>query len=70
MFAETGDEDSVLDAAMRALKRAKGLPEGISGLPAGAQNPERFVEGETRVLGSAWTLVEALEAKILISRNI
>src|ERR671913_1748909 len=63
VFAETGDEGSVLDAAMRALKRAKGLPEGISGLPAGAQNPERFVEGETRVLGSAWTLVEALEAK-------
>jgi HD-GYP domain-containing protein (c-di-GMP phosphodiesterase class II) len=63
VFAETGDEGSVLDAAMRALERAKGLPEGISGLPAGAQNPERFVEGETRVLGSAWTLVEALEAK-------
>jgi HD-GYP domain-containing protein (c-di-GMP phosphodiesterase class II) len=63
VFPETGDEGSVLDAAMRALKRAKGLPEGISGLPAEAQNPERFVEGETRVLGSAWTLVEALEAK-------
>jgi HD-GYP domain-containing protein (c-di-GMP phosphodiesterase class II) len=63
VFAETEDEGSVLDAAMRALERAKGLPEGISGLPAGTQNPERFVEGETRVLGSAWTLVEALEAK-------
>jgi HD-GYP domain-containing protein (c-di-GMP phosphodiesterase class II) len=61
--AETGDERSVLDAAMRALERAKGWPEGISGLPAGAQNPERFVEGESRVLGIAWTLVEALEAK-------
>jgi HD-GYP domain-containing protein (c-di-GMP phosphodiesterase class II) len=63
VFAETGDEGSVLDAAMRALERAKGRPEGISGLPAGAQNPERFVEGESRVLGIAWTLVEALEAK-------
>jgi HD-GYP domain-containing protein (c-di-GMP phosphodiesterase class II) len=63
VFAETGDEGSVLDAAMRALERAKGRPEGISGLPAGAQNPERFVEGESRVFGIAWTLVEALEAK-------
>src|SRR5215213_1996798 len=63
VFADTGDEGSVLDAAMRDLERAKGRPEGISGLPAGAQNPERFVEGESRVLGIAWTLVEALEAK-------
>ena len=61
--AETGDEDSVLDAALRALKRARGRPEGISGFDAGAQNPERLVEGEDRVLGIAWTLVEALEAK-------
>jgi len=63
VFAEEGDEGSVLDAALRALQRAKGRPEGISGLPAGAQNPERFVEGESQVLGIAWTLVEALEAK-------
>jgi HD-GYP domain-containing protein (c-di-GMP phosphodiesterase class II) len=63
VFAETGDEGSVLDAALRALESAKGHPEGISGLPAGAQNPERFVEGESQVLGIAWTLVEALEAK-------
>jgi HD-GYP domain-containing protein (c-di-GMP phosphodiesterase class II) len=63
VFAETGDEGSVLDAALRALERAKGHPEGISGLPTGAQNPERFVEGESQVLGIAWTLVEALEAK-------
>jgi HD-GYP domain-containing protein (c-di-GMP phosphodiesterase class II) len=63
VFAETGDEGSVLDAALRALERAKGRPEGISGLPAGAQNPKRFVEGESQVLGIAWTLVEALEAK-------
>jgi HD-GYP domain-containing protein (c-di-GMP phosphodiesterase class II) len=63
VFAETGDEGSVLDAALRALERAKGHPEGISGLPAGAQNSERFVEGESQVLGIAWTLVEALEAK-------
>jgi HD-GYP domain-containing protein (c-di-GMP phosphodiesterase class II) len=62
-FAETGDEGSVLDAALRALKSARGRPDGISGLAAGAQNPERFVEGESRVLGIAWTLVEALEAK-------
>src|ERR671921_1972143 len=63
VFAETGDEGSVLDAALRALERAKGHPEGISGLPVGAQNPVRFVEGESQVLGIAWTLVEALEAK-------
>jgi HD-GYP domain-containing protein (c-di-GMP phosphodiesterase class II) len=63
VFAEEGDEGSVLDAALRALERAKGLPEGIFGLPAGAQDTERFAEGESRVLGIAWTLVEALEAK-------
>jgi HD-GYP domain-containing protein (c-di-GMP phosphodiesterase class II) len=63
VFAEEGDERSVLDAALRALERAKGLPEGIFGLPAGAQNPGPFVEGENQVLGIAWTLVEALEAK-------
>jgi len=63
VFAEEGDERSVLDAALRALERAKGLPEGIFGLPAGAQNPGSFVEGENQVLGIAWTLVEALEAK-------
>src|SRR5215207_4066434 len=53
VFAETGDEESVLDAAMSALKRAKGRPEGISGLPAGTQTPERFVESEHRVSGIA-----------------
>src|SRR5919112_1219483 len=63
VFAEEGDESSVLDAALRALERAKGRPEGISGLPAEAQNPDPFVEGENQVLGIAWTLVEALEAK-------
>jgi HD-GYP domain-containing protein (c-di-GMP phosphodiesterase class II) len=63
VFAETGDEGSVLDAALRALERAKGRTERISGLPAGAQNPDPFVEGESQVLGIAWTLVEALEAK-------
>jgi HD-GYP domain-containing protein (c-di-GMP phosphodiesterase class II) len=63
VLAEEGDERSVLDAALRALERAKGLPEGIFGLPAGAQNPGSFVEGENQVLGIAWTLVEALEAK-------
>jgi HD-GYP domain-containing protein (c-di-GMP phosphodiesterase class II) len=63
VFTEEGDEGSVLDAALRALERAKGLPERISGLPAGAQNPDPFVEGESQVLGIAWTLVEALEAK-------
>src|SRR5215204_168811 len=63
VFAEEGDEGSVLDASLRALERAKGLPEGIFGLPAGAQNPGPFVEGESQVLGIAWTLVEALEAK-------
>jgi HD-GYP domain-containing protein (c-di-GMP phosphodiesterase class II) len=61
--AEEGDEGSVLDSALRALERAKGRPEGISGLPAGAQNTEGSVEGESQVLGIAWTLVEALEAK-------
>jgi HD-GYP domain-containing protein (c-di-GMP phosphodiesterase class II) len=62
VFAETGSEVPVLDAAMRALERAKGRPEGIFGLPAGAQDPEVF-EGERRVLGIARTLVEAMEAK-------
>jgi HD-GYP domain-containing protein (c-di-GMP phosphodiesterase class II) len=63
VFAEEGDERSVLDAALRALESAKGRPEGIFGLPAGAQNLDPFVEGENQVLGIAWTLVEALEAK-------
>jgi HD-GYP domain-containing protein (c-di-GMP phosphodiesterase class II) len=61
--AEEGDDGSVLDAALRALERARGRPEGISGFDAGAQNPQRFVEDESQVLGIAWTLVEALEAK-------
>ncbi len=64
VFAEEGDEGSVLDAALRALERAKGRPDKISGLPAaGAQTPERLVEGENQVLGIASTLVEALQAK-------
>jgi HD-GYP domain-containing protein (c-di-GMP phosphodiesterase class II) len=63
VFAEEGDVGPVLDAALRALERAKVRPEGISGLPAGAQNTGRSFEGESRVLGIAWTLVEALEAK-------
>jgi HD-GYP domain-containing protein (c-di-GMP phosphodiesterase class II) len=63
VFAEAGDEESVLDAAMRALEIANGRPEGISGLPAGAQTPERFVESEQRVSGIARSLIEALEAK-------
>jgi diguanylate cyclase (GGDEF)-like protein len=63
VFAETGDEGSVLDAALRALEEAKGQPGGISGLPAGAKNLERLVEGEEQVLGIASMLVEALEAK-------
>ncbi len=62
VFAETGDERTVLDAALRALDKAKGSPEGISGLPAGAQDFEAF-EGESRVLDIARTLVEAMEAK-------
>jgi HD-GYP domain-containing protein (c-di-GMP phosphodiesterase class II) len=62
VFAETGDEASVLEAAMRALEKARGRPEGISGLPTGAQDLEVF-EGERRVLGIARTLVEAMEAK-------
>jgi HD-GYP domain-containing protein (c-di-GMP phosphodiesterase class II) len=63
VFAETGDEESVLDTAMRALEKAKGRPEGISGLPVGTQTPERFVESEHQVSGIARSLVEALEAK-------
>jgi putative nucleotidyltransferase with HDIG domain len=62
VIAEAGDEDSVLGAAMRALEKADKRPEGISGLPAGAQDLEE-VEGEQRVLGIARTLVEAMEAK-------
>jgi HD-GYP domain-containing protein (c-di-GMP phosphodiesterase class II) len=60
VFAETGDEKSVLDAALRALEEAKSSPEGISGLPDGAQDLD---EGGWRVLDIASTLVEAMEAK-------
>jgi HD-GYP domain-containing protein (c-di-GMP phosphodiesterase class II) len=62
VIVETGDEDSVIGAAMRALEKADKLPEGISGLPAGAQDLEDF-EDERRILGIARTLVEAMEAK-------
>jgi HD-GYP domain-containing protein (c-di-GMP phosphodiesterase class II) len=62
VIAETGDEDAVLGAAMRALEKADKQPEGISGLPSGAHDLEEF-EGERRVLGIARTLVEAMEAK-------
>jgi HD-GYP domain-containing protein (c-di-GMP phosphodiesterase class II) len=62
VIVETGDEDSVIGAAMRALEKADKLPEGISGLPGGAQDLEDF-EDERRVLGIARTLVEAMEAK-------
>ncbi|CAA9459344.1 MAG: hypothetical protein AVDCRST_MAG58-2260 [uncultured Rubrobacteraceae bacterium] len=64
VLAEPGDQGSVLDAALRALEKAKGQPGGISGLPAETQSLGRFVEDEKkRVLGIARTLVEALEAK-------
>ena len=63
VFAETGNEaPPVLDAAMRAMEKARGRPEGIFGLPAGTQDLEMF-DGERRVLGIARTLVEAMEAK-------
>jgi HD-GYP domain-containing protein (c-di-GMP phosphodiesterase class II) len=62
VIAETGNVDSVLGAAMRALQKADKQPEGISGLPTGVQDLEVF-EGERRVLGIARTLVEAMEAK-------
>jgi diguanylate cyclase (GGDEF)-like protein len=63
VFAETGDEGSVLDVALRALESAKGRPEKISGSPAGEQDLERFVDDGQQVLGISRTLVEALEAK-------
>ena len=64
VFAETGDEGSVLDAALRALEKAKGQPGGLSGVPAGTLRLGRSVEDEKQqVLGIARTLVEALEAK-------
>ena len=63
VFAEDGDEKSVLDGALLALERARNRPEGISGLPAGTQNLQSLAEGEQQVLGIARTLVEALEAK-------
>ncbi len=64
VFAESGDERSALDAALLALKRAKGRPEAISGSPAGALDLEVSVEDEKKqVLGITRTLVEALEAK-------
>ena len=62
VFAETGDEAVVVEAAMRAMEKAKGKPEGISGLPDGARDLDEF-GGERRVLGIARTLVEAMEAK-------
>ena len=39
VFAETGDEDSVLDAAMRALKRAKACLKGSPGYPRERRTP-------------------------------
>src|SRR5918995_2976449 len=36
VFAEAGDEESVLEGVLLALERARNQPEGISGLPAGA----------------------------------
>jgi HD-GYP domain-containing protein (c-di-GMP phosphodiesterase class II) len=64
VFAETGDERSVLDAALRALETAKNRPEGISsGSPAKAKDLEKSVEGEEQASGITGTLVEALEAK-------
>jgi diguanylate cyclase (GGDEF)-like protein len=62
VFAEAGDERSVLDAALRALGLAKGSQEGIFGLPAGSQDHE-VPGGERQVLDIAMTLVEAMEAK-------
>jgi HD-GYP domain-containing protein (c-di-GMP phosphodiesterase class II)/multisubunit Na+/H+ antiporter MnhG subunit len=62
VIAETGDEYSAIGAAQRALQQADERPEGISGLPAGAQDPEEFGD-ERRVPGIARTLVEAMEAK-------
>ena len=62
VFAEAGDERSVLDAVLRALERAKSSPEGISGLPAGTQDAEE-VGVERRVLDIVRTLVEAAETK-------
>jgi HD-GYP domain-containing protein (c-di-GMP phosphodiesterase class II) len=64
VFAESGDEGLVLEAAMRALERATGQPEAISGLPAeAARDLAGSVEGEMQVSGITRTLVEALEAK-------
>src|ERR671921_621153 len=63
VFAEAGDEESVLEGVLLALERARNQPEGISGLPTGAQNMESLVGGEQLVLGVARALVEALEAK-------
>ncbi len=61
VFAETGDEVSVLNAALRAMERAKGRPEGLSGPADGVQEYEAS-EDESRVVGIARTLVEAMEA--------
>ena len=62
VIAETGDEDSVLGSAMRALEKADKRPDGVFGLPAGEQDLEEF-EVERQVLGTVRTLVEAMEAK-------
>src|SRR5215210_4279317 len=37
VFAEAGDEGSVLDGALLALERARDRPEGIAGIPVGVQ---------------------------------
>ena len=61
-IAETGDEYSTIGAALRALQKADERPEGVSGLPADAQDLEAF-GGERQVSGIVRTLVEAMEAK-------
>ena len=61
MFAEAGDEGSVLDAALRALKRPRDGLKGSPGYPREFRTPSD--SSKARVLGIAWTLVEALEAK-------
>ena len=61
-IAETGDEHAAIGAALQALQKADERPEGISGLPASAQDPGEF-GGERQVSGIVRTLVEAMEAK-------
>ncbi len=61
-FAEAGDPDAVLEAALRALEKARGRADGIVGALDDAGSDEGLEDG-VRITGVVRSLVEALEAK-------